>query len=164
MAKHGVLQERILKMISQFFPCRERKVDDPKIEFSIIVHPFNTNLCSFAIEKFKNIDSIRVACIIMTTPKIQQSLKKLSREEFEFTMGEFDKIYHEQFKTEYTFSKDYTSIQNMKFFLTQNLSHQLLLDSIFLNAILAKEVAKIFRVMDEEVKLPEVDTNNSMYK
>ena len=97
-------------------------------------------------------------------PQIQQTLKKLSKEEIESAMGEFDKIYHEQFKTEYQFSKDYTSIQNMKFFLIQNLSYQSLLDSIFLNVILVKEVVKVFNDIDAGLKSPEIDPNNSMYK
>ncbi len=142
MVKHGVLQERIIKMISQFLPCKERKLEDDAIGFSIMVHPFNTDLCSFAIEKFKNIDCIRVTCIIVTTPKIQQALKKLSKEEIEFTMGTFDEIYPEQFKTEYRFSEDYKSVQNMKFFLIQNLSYQSLLDSLFLNIVLARKNSK----------------------
>lgn len=163
MVKHGVLKKQIIKTVSQLFPCQERKPDDA-IEFSIVMNPFNINLCSFVIEKFKNIDVIRVVCIILTTPKIQQSLKKLSREETEFTMGEFDKIYHKQFNTEYKFSDDYSSIQNTKFFLTQNLSYQSLLDLIFLNIILTKEVAKIFNIMDTGVQSPKIDSNNSMYK
>ena len=97
-------------------------------------------------------------------PQIQQTLKKLSKEEIESAMGEFDKIYHEQFKTGYQFSKDYTSIQNMKFFLIQNLSYPSLLDSIFLNVILVKEVVKVFNDIDAGLKSPEIDPNNSMYK
>ena len=151
-------------MVKQFFSCQERELDDATIEFLIMVKPFNTNLCSFVIGKLKNMDIVRVTCIIIPTLKIQQSLKKLSKEEFDYTMKEFDKIYHGEFKTEYKFSKDYTSVQNIKFFLAQNLSYQSLLDSIFLNVILVKEIAKIFNDMDTGVKSPEINPNNSMYK
>ena len=164
MVKHGVLKERIIKMVSQFFPCQERELNDTTIEFSILIKPFKTDSCSFAIEKLKNIDSVRITCIIIPTTKIQQTLKKLSKEEIEYTMGEFDQIYHEQFKTGYQFTKDYASIQNMKFFLIQNLSYQSLLDSIFLNVILVKEVVKFFNDIDAGLKSPEIDPNNSMYK
>ncbi len=162
MTRHGVLKERIIEIVSQFFPCQEKEFGNTMIEFSIIVNPFATDLFSFAIEKFKNVDIIRVTCIIVATQKVQQSLKKLSKEDMKNTMREFDKIYHEQFKTEYQFTKDYTSIQNTKFFLSQNLSYQFLLDLLFWNVALVKKVGKIFNAMDTGIKSPEIDPNNSM--
>lgn len=151
-------------MVNQFFPCNERVVDNQDMEFSILILPFKTDFCSFVIEKFKKIDHIRLVCMIKTTPKIQKILKELPENEIQLTMEEFDKLYHLQFKTDYIFSKNYESIQNMTYFPIQNLSTQSLVDSIFLNTILAKEAVKFLIIMDKGMETPEVDSNNSMYK
>lgn len=163
MVKHGELQKRILKMVSQFMPCEERAVDDKNIEFSLLLHPFTKDFCTFAVEKFKKMDSIRLVCILNTSPKIQSTMKKLSKEDRQATMEIFTKLYQQQYKTDYIFSKDYKSIQNMKWFLTQNLSLQSLLDAILSNIMLAREAVKYLIEMDKGMESAEIDSNNTMY-
>jgi hypothetical protein len=52
----------------------------------------------------------------------------------------------------------------MKYFFTQNLSYQYLLDSIFLNVLLVEETIKFLIIMDKGMESPKIDPNNSMYK
>jgi len=164
MTKHGDLQRRIMKIIGQFYACKERDPKNENIEFSIILQPFKSDFCSIAIEKFKKMDSIRLVCILHTTPKIQETLKKLTTAEMQATMEQFNNLYHRQYKTDYIFSKNYTSIQNMKWFFIQNLSYQSLLDSIFVNTILAKEAVEFLIIMDKGMQTAEIDPNNTMYR
>jgi hypothetical protein len=164
MVKHGVLQEKLIKSIGKFFPCQEGQISTEGIEFSIIIKPFTGNLCYFIIDKLKEIETLRLTCVILTTPKIQELLKKLSKEDMQATMEQFDKLYRYQFKTNYVFEKEYKSLQNMKYFFTQNLSYQYLLDSIFLNVLLVEETIKFLIIMDKGMESPKIDPNNSMYK
>ena len=164
MAKHGDLQRRIIKNISQFFPCKNMDIGNPEMEFSIRFQPFTNPFCIIAIEKFKKADSIRVVCILNTTPKIQKTLKKLTDAEKQVTMEQFNNLYHHQYKTDYIFSEGYTSIQNMKQFLIQNLSLQSVLDSIFSNIILAKEVVQYLIIMDKGMESAEIDPKNTMFQ
>ena len=78
-------------------------------------------------------------------------------------MEVFDQLYHFQFKTDYEFSENYGSINNVRPFLIQNLSNQHLTDSILLTMILAKETVNIFIAMDKSMEPPKVDPSNSMY-
>ena len=73
MAKHGVLQQRIIKTIKQFYPCEDTDTGNPEMEFSIRLLPFTSKFCTIAIEKFKKLDRIRVVCILQTTPKIEKN-------------------------------------------------------------------------------------------
>ena len=164
MAKHGNLQQRIIKNISPFFPCKDIDIGNPEMEFSIRLQPFTANFCTIAIEKFKKVDSIRVVCILYTTPKIQETLKKLTDTEMRDTMEQFNKLYHRQYKTDYLFAKDYTSIQNMKHLFIQNLSLQSVLDSIYSNIVLAREVVQYLIIMDKSMESAEIDPNNPMFQ
>jgi len=164
MGKHGDLQRRITKMVSQFFPCAERDPGNEKIEFSLLIRPFKGEFCTFAIEKFKEMDSIRLVCILNTTPKIQKILKELTEADRQATMEQFTKLYQQQYKTEFIFSDGYKSIQNMKWFLIQNLSLQSLLDSIFQNVILARDAVQFLIIMDKGMESAETDPNSSIYR
>lgn len=164
MAKHGDLQRRIIKNLSPFFPCKDVDIGNPEMEFSIRFHPFIGKFCTIAIEKFKKADSIRVVCILNTTPKIQKILEKLTDAEMKATMEQFNNLYHRQYKTDYLFAKDYTSIQNMKHFFIQNLSLQSVLDSIYSNIILAREVVQYLIIMDKGMESAEIDPNNPMFQ
>jgi len=164
MAKHGDLQRRIIKNFSPFFPCKDTDIGNPEMEFSIRLQPFKANFCTIAIEKFKKLDSIRVVCILKTTSKIQKTLKKLTDAEMQVTMEQFNNLYHRQHKTNYLFAKDYTSIQNMKHFLIQNLSLQSVLDSIYSNIVLAREVVQYLIIMDKGMEPAEIDPSSSMFQ
>ena len=163
MTKHGGLQERFMRLTSQIFASREVNTNDPNIEFAIMMQPFRGNVCNFVIEKRKKDNYIRLICIVRTSPKIQKTLKEMPENDRQGTMGVFDELYHLQFKTDYEFSENYEAIHNVRRFLIQNLSNQHLVDSIFLNTILAKETVKLFIIMDESMERTEVDPSNSMY-
>ena len=76
----------------------------------------------------------------------------------------FDDLWHLQFQTDYILSKNYETIKNVRYFPIQNLSIQSLIDSIFLNIVLTKEVIKFLNTIDENTDSIEVDLNNHMYK
>jgi len=164
MAKHGELQGRIIKYVGKFFLCQEIEDSNPNVEFSIRLQPFKEGFCTIAIEKIKKANSIRVVCILNTTPKIQKILKELPENERDMTMEQFDKLYHLQYKTDYIFSEGYTSIQSMDHFFIQNLSFQSILNSIFSDIVLAKEVVKYLIIMDKSMQSAEIDPNSSMFQ
>ena len=76
----------------------------------------------------------------------------------------FDDQWHLQFQTDYILSKNYETIKNVRYFPIQILSIQSLIDSIFLNIVLTKEVIKFLDTIDENTDSIEVDLNNLMYK
>ena len=80
------------------------------------------------------------------------------------TREQFNKLYHHEYKTDYVFSEDYSSIQNMNHLLIQNLSLQSIVDLIYSNITLAKEVAQHLIVMDEGMNSAEINPENSMYR
>ncbi len=163
MAKHGDLQKRLLKTIGYFYPCEEIVNNQELYEFKIKINPFKTQFAYLLIEKFKTIDAFRLVCVIHTTPKIQDILKKASPEDRNQINIQFEDVYLKH-KAELIFAQDDKSLQNIRFLLTQNLSLQEVVNSIQNNILLVKEVVKHLIAMDSSVKPTELDNTNTMFQ
>lgn len=112
MGKHGDLQKRLVKTIGQFYPCKEVDSDKEKFEFTLQIRPFKTELSYLLIEKFKSIAAFRLVCVIHTTPKIQDILKKASKEDRIQIEYQFKDVYLKH-RAEIIFGPNDTSLQNI---------------------------------------------------
>lgn len=163
MGKHGDLEKKLLKIIGDFYKCEKINNDNENYEFRVQIKPFKTALSYLLIEKFKTIDAFRLICVIHTTPKIQEILKKTSVEERVQINTLFQDVYLKH-RAELIFGENDVSFQNVKILLTQNLSLQNVLDSISDNILLVREVVKHLIEIDSSVKPTEIDNTNSMFQ
>ncbi len=163
MAKHGDLQKRLLKTIGYLYQYEVNNDHNEHYEFRIKINPFKTSLSYLLIEKLKNMDIFRLVCVIHTSPKIQDILKKASPEDRIQINTLFEDVYLKH-RAELIFAKDDESLQNIRILLTQNLSLQEVLDSILDNILLVREVVKHLIAMDNSVKPTEIDNTNNMFQ
>ena len=148
MIKSEISQEKLFKLINARYSCREHKTNDLEDEFVLLIKPFNNRSCLFVIEKLHNVDNIRLLCIIRPSATFKKILKELPENERYAIMEQFDKLCNRQLRTKFMFSENHETIQHMRDFSTQNLSIQSLIDSIFLNIVVAKEVIKFLNIID----------------
>ncbi len=152
-----------MKTIGYFYPCNKICDNQGKFEFRIQISPFKSQLAYLLIEKFKSIDAFRLVCVIRTTPKIQDILKKASSEDRIQIEYQFEDVYL-KYKAELIFANDDASLQSIRVLLTQNLSLQEVLDSVRDNILLVKDVARLLIAMDGSTQSAELDDNNTMFQ
>lgn len=163
MAKHGDLQKRLLKAIGYFYPCQEVDEVPEQFEFVLRINPFQIDYVYILIQKLKNIDALRINCIIHTNAKIQCILKQATSEDRNQIISEFDQVYH-KYNAELVFEKDDRSLQNIKPMLTQNLSLQEVINAIGVNTILVMDVIKLLIALDSTVESAELNNTTTMFQ
>lgn len=161
MTKHGTLKKRIIDTITNLYEYND--VLDSKTEFQLDIYPFNSKAFWILIQKYKNVDFIKITSVVVLNSKIQKSILDLPGEQKNQVIDQFTNVYFEHRKT-LTTNETLDSLQSMTFLTIHNISMQRILDEINNEVLLIRDIAKHLSVIDTNVKSEPMNNNHTMFQ
>ena len=127
------------------------------------MYPFDNDLASIVIAKYKEFDSFVVATRIKMTKPIQNKWKTLDTDQKNEIRQYFENVYfkHDQ---NLQVTDEFNLLGRSRIFLIQNLWEQELLNAIQDDVVMMTEVVRILKVMDSSLTISKNKTKYDMFQ
>ena len=146
MKKQNDLERTLLENIEKIYECH--KINDKETDFTIQINPFKSSQCNLSIKKLSNMEVIKIFCVINTSLKIQEIMKRATLLERSYTKQIIHKAYSENNK-ECEISEDFKNISTYGYLSTENIDLKQMHKMISDNILLVKHVVQFLIELDE---------------
>jgi len=148
----------------QIFSIEEIAPRSKDIKFTFKIAPFEAKNYLIGIEYLPKFDMIKVVASVGITKNLKENFKlKKVAEQYEINALFSKPLRARKFIP--TLQKDFSSLEGFKFLIQQNLSAQMLLDTITEGFFVLQELAELLVKADQSLKVPKVsETSKSMFQ
>lgn len=157
------LKNKILKIV-KIFKLEEIESKNKEVKFALKLKPFEANNFVVIVEYFHKIDMIRVSASVAIGKNLKENYKKKNQAEKIEILSLFSKpIRTRSFNV--VIPEDFSLLEGHRLLIQQNMSGQLLLDSVQEAVFVLQDLWELLYQADQSSKAPQIsETSKNMFQ